>query len=100
MQRNFNTNSLGLNFEKSQIIEVWKKGISIGGYDPNLWRKDKCGSLMSFNEYGNRNSDSGWEIDHINPVSNGGNDNLNNLQPLNWKNNLNKSDKLDWNCNK
>ena len=36
------------------------------------------------------------EIDHINPVANGGDDNYNNLQPLNWKNNAAKSDKLNF----
>ncbi len=53
---------------------------------------------MKWSEHGNRDSKYGWEIDHINPVANGGGDELNNLQPLNWVNNANKGDKLNWTC--
>jgi len=31
-------------------------------------------------------------------VSNRGTDEQSNLQPLNWKNNAEKRDKLDWKC--
>lgn len=36
---------------------------------------------MKYIEHGNRESDYGWEIDHINSISNGGTDNSRNLQP-------------------
>ena len=74
------------------------KGAIIVGKDPAIWRKDICGYTMKFGEHGNRNSNDGWEIDHINPVSNGGNDNNGNLQPLYWENNSRKADSINWRC--
>ena len=55
---------------------------------------------MNWSEHGNRDSEHGWEIDHIKAVTNEGSDELNNLQPLNWKNNADKSDKTYWTCPK
>jgi len=38
--------------------------------------------------HGDRNSDYGWEIDHINPI---GGDDPSNLRALQWKNSLDKA---------
>jgi len=71
------------------IIAVWAKGFAVGDNDPGKWRKDKCGAWMQFSKYGNRDSDYGWEVDHIIP----GDDNSpSNLRPLQWVNNVEKSD--------
>jgi 5-methylcytosine-specific restriction endonuclease McrA len=98
MSRKPNTDKNGGSWSEPTKRSVWNKGITIPGKDPNYYRLDKCGKTMSYNEHGNRNSSYGWEIDHINPVSNGGDDSINNLQPLHWENNANKSDKLNWTC--
>lgn len=74
------------------IQKVWEKGAVAPGYDPKDWRRDQCGAWMARNQYGNRDSGYGWEIDHIKPVSDGGGDELANLRPLQWENNASKQD--------
>ena len=64
---------------------VWNKGRATNANDPNVWRKDQFDAWIMRNQYGNRDSNWGWEIYHINPD---GWDNLSNLRPLHWKNNL------------
>ncbi len=67
---------------------VWFKGRAAGDR-PNEWCKDACGAWIGWAYYGDRKSPYGWEIDHIDP--NGG-DGIANLQPLQWENNVAKSD--------
>lgn len=77
---------------------VWAKGEVITGYHPDTWRQDICGYAMKYQDHGDRNSEYGWEVDHILPVSKGGTDNLDNLQPLHWENNATKGDQYPWDC--
>lgn len=76
-------------WSEETIQNVWEKGQVVSNNDPGQWRKDECGAWMARNKYGNRNSQYGWEIDHISP---GGPDTLDNLRPLQWQNNVDKSD--------
>lgn len=80
-------------FDESTILKVWQKGFPEAPYNPAVYRKDRYNFWMKFSDYGNRDSEFGWEIDHINPVALGGSDDIKNLQPLHWKNNVAKSDK-------
>jgi hypothetical protein len=75
-------------FIEEMIQQVWEKGKIVSKNEPNVFRKDECGAWIRRNQYGNRNSQYGWEIDHISP---GGPDTLSNLRPLQWKNNTDKS---------
>ncbi len=91
-----NTESDGSPFSETTIETVWKKGTPEPGL--SSYRKDKCGASMQRSKYG-KTEKYGWEIDHIKPVSESGDDSLSNLQPLQWENNRNKGDNYpDWSC--
>ena len=78
-----------MSFNEQIVQAVWQKGTIVSGNDPNIWRKDQCRAWMGRELHGDRQSQYGWEVDHINPS---GGDNLTNLRPLQWVTNAEKSE--------
>lgn len=79
--------------------KVWEQGREVEGYDAEHVRKDACDAYMIYEDYGEQTM-FGWQIDHVCPKSLleklGYNEeeiwNIDNLRPMQWQNNLSKSD--------
>lgn len=79
---------------------VWGKATLIDANNPESGKKDPCGACIKEEYYGDRNSIYGWEIDHIIPESVLKDvgvpqeliDDIDNLRPMHWRNNVQKSD--------
>jgi HNH endonuclease len=96
MGRSYNTKVDSSPFDEKTIEAVWQKGTPEPKYPS--FRKDQCGASMERPRYG-KTEQWGWEIDHTKPVSKGGNDDLSNLEPLQWENNQHKGDDYPkWSC--
>lgn len=74
-----------MNFSEKMINSVWEKGSVVSDFDPDSIRQDCCGAWIVKNEYG-RQSDFGWGVDYIYPLSLGGADEIDNLRPMQWQN--------------
>jgi hypothetical protein len=60
---------------------VWNQCIPVKNKDSNLYRRDAAGNEIYYHSYG-KNSNMGWEIDHLLPQSRGGLHTIDNLQAL------------------
>lgn len=81
-------------FSDEDKRKVWNKGEIVPDYNKDLYRKDIAGAWIAWVSYGDTSNELGlgWEIDHVKPESINGTDDINNLRPLQWKNNRTKSD--------
>lgn len=98
MTRSPNTNTNGKSFDLDTVNMVWQKAKRIANSKTDSFREDICGSIIAKSAYGKTAHEYGWEIDHIKPVSKGGTDQIDNLQPLHWETNRAKSDTYPWTC--
>ena len=73
--------------------KVWNTADTIKGKCPTKYRSDVYGNTLYNASYG-KNTDMGWQIDHIKPSSRGGSDTLRNLQALNSNINMSKGNTL------
>ena len=79
-------------YTQQELLLVWSKGVVVPGVNPALRRKDSCGAWMDWLAYGDRNSNTGWEVDHVYLLSKGGAHHITNVRPLHWQNNARKYD--------
>jgi 5-methylcytosine-specific restriction endonuclease McrA len=74
---------------KSQREKAWENAKKIRGKDSEKYRQDPYGNTMYKASQG-KNSEMGWEVDHIKPKAKGGSDSTRNLQALNTSVNRSK----------
>ena len=80
-------------FSKEMIKKVWEKAKKIPGKDRTRYRQDPYGNALRYENYG-KTSKTGWDIDHITPLSRGGSNNIRNLQALQTITNRKKGNTL------
>lgn len=77
-------------FKEEIIQQVWQKGEPIIDINNDFTRRDCFGNWIRYEDYGNIQSFYGWVIDRIDPHNDEIRNNVENLQPLNWKNKISK----------
>ena len=90
MFRQPSTNSSGKPFDEATVEAVWNKAAPSPRHSP--LRVDARGALIWKEGYANTNSRFGWVIARRRPLSEGGGDELDNLEPLQWENYRNNGD--------
>lgn len=81
-------------FTPQEIENAWHLAIPVDGFSPEQIRKDYAGAYIMKERYGDRTSIFGWEIDHIIPIEKNGPYESWNYAPLQWENNVLKSDQF------
>ncbi len=84
MYRQSSTNASGKPFDAAIVEAVWNKAAPSPRHPP--LRLDARGALIWKEGYSNTNSRFGWIIGCRRPLSEGGGDELDNLEPLQWEN--------------
>lgn len=64
--------------------KAWESAKRMRGKDPRRYRQDVYGNAMYRASYG-KDSEMGWEVDHIKPRARGGSEATRNLQAINTR---------------
>lgn len=76
-------------YTHGELRVIWRKALIIPRDKTGTeWRMDELGNYIYFADYGNRDSISGWEVDHITRIADGGKNVISNLRPLQWEANV------------
>jgi len=84
---------------QNEINATFNKLEKVPRQNSDKYRVDACNNIICKDSYGKK-SKLGWEIDHINPISKGGSNSINNLQALQINQNKSKSNKINYDHNK
>ncbi len=84
MYRHRNTDVNGKPFSPAIVQAVWDKTEISPDHAP--LKLDAFGTLIWRHAFGNTSSKLGWEIHHRVPVEQGGGDDLDNLEAVQWEN--------------
>lgn len=89
-----------MNWTDERKKAVWRGAIIVNGNHPDQRRKDCCGAWIEWDQYGNDQSEFGWEIDHVFPIAKMEDigipeeewHDIDNLRPMHHSNNASKQD--------
>jgi hypothetical protein len=75
-----------LPWTEQKKIAAWMACDAIPGFDPQDWRRDAYGFALYRADHG-KQTQYGWEVDHIIALALGGEDSLSNVRALHWRRN-------------
>ena len=73
-------------YPRDVVGRVWKLASAVEGNDPELWRKDEFGAWIHRLDYGDRQSEFGWEI--ADPPDGSHDMGVASLRAMHWQNYL------------
>ena len=70
-------------FDPATVNAVWEKGQKVYGF--YFFKRDSFGEVIAKHDF-DKKTQYGWKIVRIVPSTQGGTDEIDNLEPMHWKN--------------